>query len=737
MAYAKPNQILRDKQRYVVDLIMRIWVKSSGIGIIAALMLICFYLLAVIAPIFTSVTVEPLSQYPTSYKNATLAIGSDEQGKMAYRIDDKGQVQFIDLQNKKQVSETQIIDNPTAFAATIESQDWFAFGGSKGQVQFSQIGFQTNYSQGKRQLIPYVESFTPFPLIQIDEKQQALTQVALSLTPVEGVVLAQTQDERVLGVELDSVINQMTGESIWKAIPIEFETVSLDKTKKLLSMVITPNNDFLYFLYQHELQVWTLKDHKANLRERIALKESAQKLTLLSGAHSVLVQFENGSLSQWFDTIKNEKRSLTLIRTFNFNGQIKQVAPEVYRKGIAIVDAKGDLSLVHTTTEKALYRQHLFDEEVLAVTQPPNAEKLIVLTQKGWQCFEVTNPHPEVSVQSVFGKIWYEGYPDPAYIWQSTAANDDFESKFSLMPLAFGTLKAAFYALIFAGPIAIGSAIYTAYFMSSNVRRYVKPTIEIMEALPTVIIGLLAGIWLAPIVENNLVAVFSLFVLFPLSMIIIAFIWHILPAHIMRKLPRGQHAILLIPALIGIGYLTFQYGYIIESWLFHGDLRSYLGDKGVGYDQRNALVVGIAMGAAIIPTIYTIAEDAIFSVPKHLSEGSLALGATQWQTLTKVVLLTASPGIFSAVMMGLGRAVGETMIVLMATGNTPIMDGNILEGMRTLAANIAIEMPESEMGSTHFRMLFLAAFLLFVFTFFVNSLAEWIRQGLREKYRSL
>jgi len=220
-------------------------------------------------------------------------------------------------------------------------------------------------------------------------------------------------------------------------------------------------------------------------------------------------------------------------------------------------------------------------------------------------------------------------------------------------------------------------------------------------------------------------------------MIIIAFIWHILPAHIMRKLPRGQHAILLIPALIGVGYLSFQYGYVIENWLFNGDLRSYLGDNGVGYDQRNALVVGIAMGAAIIPTIYTIAEDAIFSVPKHLSEGSLALGATQWQTLTKVVLLTASPGIFSAVMMGLGRAVGETMIVLMATGNTPIMDGNILEGMRTLAANIAIEMPESEIGSTHFRMLFLAAFLLFVFTFFVNSLAEWIRQGLREKYRSL
>jgi phosphate transport system permease protein len=98
---------------------------------------------------------------------------------------------------------------------------------------------------------------------------------------------------------------------------------------------------------------------------------------------------------------------------------------------------------------------------------------------------------------------------------------------------------------------------------------------------------------------------------------------------------------------------------------------------------------------------------------------------------------TASPGIFSAVMIGMGRAVGETMIVLMATGNTPIMDVNIFEGMRTLAANIAVEMPESEVGSTHFRILFLAAFVLFMFTFVVNTLAESIRQHLRQKYGSL
>ena len=181
-----------------------------------------------------------------------------------------------------------------------------------------------------------------------------------------------------------------------------------------------------------------------------------------------------------------------------------------------------------------------------------------------------------------------------------------------------------------------------------------------------------------------------------------------------------------------MGWFSFEISPWVEQVVFDGDARRFITNElGVTFDQRNSLVVGIAMGFAVIPTIFSIAEDAVFSVPKHLSNGSLALGATPWQTLTKVVLLTASPGIFSAVMMGLGRAVGETMIVLMATGNTPIMDWNIFEGMRTLSANIAVEMPESEVGSSHYRILFLAAFVLFIFTFFFNTIAEFVRQRLR------
>jgi phosphate transport system permease protein len=185
------------------------------------------------------------------------------------------------------------------------------------------------------------------------------------------------------------------------------------------------------------------------------------------------------------------------------------------------------------------------------------------------------------------------------------------------------------------------------------------------------------------------------------------------------------------------GWLCVTMSPLIEVWLFDGSMRQWFTDVGITYDQRNALVVGVAMGFAVVPTIFSIAEDAVFNVPKHLTQGSLALGATPWQTVIGVVLLTASPGIFSAVMIGFGRAVGETMIVLMATGNSPVVNFNIFEGMRTLSANIAVEMPEAAVGGTHYRLLFLAALVLFGFTFILNTIAEVVRQRLRAKYSSL
>jgi phosphate transport system permease protein len=334
--------------------------------------------------------------------------------------------------------------------------------------------------------------------------------------------------------------------------------------------------------------------------------------------------------------------------------------------------------------------------------------------------------------------VWYEGYGEPDFIWQSSAATNEFEPKYSLVPLSFGTLKAAFYAMLLAAPLAICGAIFTGYFMAPMMRRKVKPLIELMEALPTVVLGFLAGLWLAPFVENNLLGIFAVLVLLPLSILMTSFVWMQLPDSIRHAVPDGWEAGLLLPIILLATYLSFVLATPIEALFFGGDMRFYISNElGINYDQRNAMVVGFAMGFAVIPTIFSIAEDAIFTVPKHLTYGSLALGGTPWQSLYRVVLPTASPGIFSALMIGMGRAVGETMIVLMATGNTPIMDASIFEGMRTLAANIAVEIPESEVDSTHYRILFLAALVLFLFTFMFNTVAEIIRQRLRNKYSTI
>jgi phosphate transport system permease protein len=214
--------------------------------------------------------------------------------------------------------------------------------------------------------------------------------------------------------------------------------------------------------------------------------------------------------------------------------------------------------------------------------------------------------------------------------------------------------------------------------------------------------------------------------------------WRTLPLAARRALRPGTEVFLLIPVVILGAWIAFALGGLVEARLLGGDYRGWLlSALGLTYDQRNSLVVGVAMGFAVIPLIFTITEDSLANVPQHLRAGSLALGATRWQTAVRVVLPTASPGIFSAVMIGFGRAVGETMIVLMATGNTPVMDANIFSGFRALSANIAVELPEAPETGTLFRVLFLAAFLLFCLTFVVNTLAEVVRLKLRRRYRYL
>jgi phosphate transport system permease protein len=262
--------------------------------------------------------------------------------------------------------------------------------------------------------------------------------------------------------------------------------------------------------------------------------------------------------------------------------------------------------------------------------------------------------------------------------------------------------------------------------------------IEIMAALPSVVLGFLAGLWLAPTIERTVPGVFLIPMVVPLFILAAALAWRRLPPRARRRLRPGSEVLLIVPVVLLAVWTSLRLGVVVERGLLGGDYRAWLlGVLGVTYDQRNSLVVGFAMGFAVIPIVFTIAEDALSNVPPHLAAGSLALGATRWQTALRVVLPTASPGIFSAIMIGFGRAVGETMIVLMATGNTPVMDWSIFNGFRALSANIAVELPEAPQGGTLYRVLFLAALLLFAMTFLVNTAAEMVRLRLRKRYQAI
>jgi phosphate transport system permease protein len=286
--------------------------------------------------------------------------------------------------------------------------------------------------------------------------------------------------------------------------------------------------------------------------------------------------------------------------------------------------------------------------------------------------------------------------------------------------------------------VALLGALYASQFMHPAVKGYVKPTVEIMAALPSVVLGFVAGLWLAPMVERHVPGLFLVpWVVTALTLAAVT-AWQGVPAGLRRRLRPGGELLCLVAVVLAGGWLALALGSLVEAAWLGGDYRGWLrAALGLTYDQRNSLVVGLAMGFAVVPVIFTIAEDALSNVPRHLTAGSLALGATRWQTALQVVVPTASPGIFSAVMIGFGRAVGETMIVLMATGNTPVMDWSIFDGFRALSANVAVELPEAPEGGTLYRVLFLAALLLFAMTFAVNTLAELVRLRLRRRYRYL
>ena len=676
-----------------------------------------------------------------------LLIGVDEYQEILYTFTDSATVDFISLTSKEIIKSVKV-DSTSDEVITSSSKSPFknliALGTNKGNVILGQVKFSVMFvEEDKREITP---EFMLISKLKIDSLQKPIRSIVYRKnSDNEYTIVALTSDNRLLQYSSEKATSLFSEfeEKIYQhdlTSIIEYPISAMELDNFCEKLMIGTSNGWLYYI--------SLKDKtKPELIQKInptpSGKSAITSLGFIIGDQSLIVGDADGNVTSWMRVL-DEKTDYgwKLVNPHTFDSHkaaVTAVATSLRNKSFITGDSKGRIFLEHLTSERTLLELSGKELPVRDITFSPKGDGAVVLYDDGTiVSFDIKNPHPEITLKTLFGKVWYEGYAKPEYVWQSTGGTDDFEPKFSLVPLIIGTLKGTFYAMLFAIPLALFGALYTSQFSHPKIRNYIKPTVEVMAALPSVVIGFLAGLWLAPLLERILPGVFLMFFIVPIVIAIGSSIWKRIPARIRYKLKLGSELFFIIPLIIIAFYIAQWLGPIFEYYVLGGDYRTWLmSTLNEQYDQRNSIVVGFAMGFAVIPIIFTICEDALSSVPASLTSASLALGATKWETATRIVLPSASPGIFSAIMIGFGRAVGETMIVLMATGNTPILSFSPFNGMRTLSANIAVEIPEAPYQGTLYRVLFLAATLLFILTFIVNTVAEIVRQRLRKKYAEL
>lgn len=468
--------------------------------------------------------------------------------------------------------------------------------------------------------------------------------------------------------------------------------------------------------------------------------EPGRVASLLLGDTTLLLGDGDGLVTGWqvVEGAVPGTRVIEQSARFAGRGAVKAIVPSERDKSFLVLRADG-LEICNLTSRRVVAHPPQAPATATLVGFSPRRDGLWAVTGEGdVHRWTLDMPHPEVSASTLFLPTRYEGFSRAELVWQSTGATSAFESKMSLVPLIFGTFKGALYALLFSAPCALLAALYVSQFAPPRVKVFAKPVVELMAALPSVVVGFLAALALAPVLQRHIVGVLSSMVLLPVVLGAAGLVWARLPIPVRRRLTSGRELVAVAGLMAAALALVFTFEPAIEKALFGGDMQAWLlANAGVTYDQRNAVVVGFALGFAVIPIIFTLAEDAFSNVPQSLISASLALGATPWQAARTVAIPSASPGLFAAVMTGLGRAVGETMIVLMATGNTPILSLSPFNGMRTMSACIAVELPEAPYGDSLYRVLLLTALLLFAFTFVINTVAVLVAERLRKRFGRL
>jgi len=735
-----------------IDRGMHHFIKIGGIGIILAVFGIFAFILAQILPLFNGATVTPGKRYdlpPGEY----VALGADEWTERPFLMRHDGAFLFVDLPAG---GVPELVAPPYPAGISITAANYrnkaglAVVGTATGSFALINVLFQPRYDGDIRRIESEVLLSDFYP---VGKPGHPIVAIQVAGTESERLVAAVQDVNGRLEVHAANLVQKkslMGGGKLKYDRTYDFAGLINDEPASLLvntrcdSIMVITKAGQVHYLYR-EKSGFTLRQ-----TFRPFQNAGIQRADFIFGDDSIsFVSTENENVLYSLFVPENG--------TDRLFGKTKDFAPapgltsafSVSLRNKAFLLAGDQYASLRYGTTGALR----WESQIPAVFRHSciggKYDTLLLYDdQSRLHVFALHDPHPEASFAAFFGKIWYEGASEPKHEWQSTGGTDDFEPKLSMVPLIIGTLKGTLYAMIFSVPVALLAAMYTSQFASPRLRRFVKPLMEIMASLPSVILGFLAALWLAPLLESRIPSMIAILTVVPVVVIAFGTCWGRLPFAYRRRIPDGAEILAVIPLIVASTIVAWSAGPRLEEMFFVArdpgtgaaiaDFRMWWPQfTGLPFEQRNSLVVGFMMGFAVIPIIFTITEDALSNVPATFRSSSLALGASRWQTALRVVLPTASAGIFSAIMIGFGRAVGETMIVLMATGNTPIMDFNIFSGMRTLSANIAVELPEAPHHGTLYRALFLGSMLLFLMTFLVNTLAELLRHHLREKYKAI
>ena len=738
-----------------IDRFMTRFIKVGGISIIIAVLGIFAFILWQIIPLFQSAKVTPVKAFSVPDRSYKI-LGVDEWGELPFLVDDTGKILFVSITHE---GKTEEVD--PGFAETkdlsvgkyIQQSQEILFGTRDGFFSIVSMGYQIGFEGDKRRITHdtkagqfYAIGAPQAPIVDIDYGISSTEKVVAAIQDVKGLreihVATLTQSKTLFGQSEVTV-----GSAFNVTSQVGKDPVKVAVNQQGSEIVVSTKSGDVYYFTRSGEEMSLVQKFRPFEDQR---DPTIQSMDFLLGGVSLVLTNPSGAnrIYSLFVPQGGERRMFGRTKEFEpLPGGAEYYALSLRNKAFLIGSGK-IASIRYGTTADVRWQEELPFSGQLATIGGKYDRLFFLGTDKKLHLYKLEDPHPEASLTALFSKIWYEGYSEPTYQWQSTGSTDDFESKLSLVPLLIGTLKGTFYAMLFAIPIALLAAIYTSQFLHPNFRIIVKPTMEIMASLPSVVLGFLAALWLAPVLETRVPSVLLALIVLPSVALSFGFFWSRLPVRYRVLIRPGYEWIAFVPMFLVAVYLAWTLGPAFEKWFFVvtdpssgkqiADFRLWwVQSTNFPFEQRNSLVVGFMMGFAVIPIIFTITEDALSNVPAALRSGSLALGASRWQTAIRIVLPTASAGIFSAIMIGLGRAIGETMIVVMATGNTPIMDFNIFSGMRTLSANIAVELPEAPVAGTLYRTLFLGGMVLFLLTFFINTLAEILRQHLREKYKTV